>query len=67
MMWLLAVIGYIAGMIGMRYLVRLIVKEALERRKHRETALWAVCLWPMALPAIAVFYAFALLDAWITD
>ena len=67
MMWLLAVTGYIAGMIGMRYFLRLIVKDVRARRKHRETALLTVCFWPIALPAIAVFYVFALLDSWITD
>ena len=67
MMWALAVIGYIAGMIGMRYFLRLIVKDVLERRKRREAALWAVCGWPVALPAVVIFYVFELLGDWITD
>ena len=67
MMWLLAVAGYIAGMIGMRYFFRLKVKDVRARREHREWAFWAVCFWPIALPAIAVYYVFALLDSWITD
>ena len=66
-MWLLAVAGYIAGMIGMRYFLRLIVKDVLERRKHREIALWAVCGWPVALPVIVLFSVFELLGDWITD
>ena len=67
MMWLLAVTGYIAGMIGMRQLIRLLYKDSASRKEHRSAAQFCVAFWPLGVVLIAIGLASYLLGNWIVD
>ena len=64
---LLASIGYIAGMIGMRQLIRIFCKDLASRKEYRSTAQFFVAFWPLGVVLIAIGIASHLLEKWIFD
>ena len=64
---LLAVIGYIAGMMGMRQLIRVLGKDLASRKEHRSAAQFCVVFWPIGVMLIAIGIASHLLEKWILD
>ena len=64
---LLASIGYIAGMIGMRQLIRILCKDLASRKEHRSAAQFCVAFWPLGVVLITIGIASHLLEKWIFD
>ena len=63
----LAVLCYIAGMMGMRQLIRLLYKDPASRKEHRSAAQFCVVFWPIGVMLIAIGIASHLLEKWIFD
>ena len=53
-MWLLAVAGYIAGMIGMRQLIRFFYNDPASRREYCDAAQFCVVFWPAGVLLISI-------------
>lgn len=63
----IAVLCYIAGMVGMRQLIRLLHKDLASRKEHRSAAQFCVAFWPLGVVLIAIGIASHLLEKWIVD
>ena len=63
----LAVLCYIAVMIGMRQLIRVLCKDLASRKEHRSAAQFCVAFWPLGVVLIAIGVASHLLEKWIFD
>ena len=66
-MWLLAVAGYIAGMIGMRQIIRLLYKDIASRKEHCSAAQFCVVFWPAGVLLISIGIVSDWLEKWIFD
>ena len=67
MMWLLAVAGYIAGMIGMRQFIRFLYKDPASRREYCSAAQFFVVFWPAGALLISIGIVSDWLEKWIFD
>ena len=64
----LAALCYIAGMIGMRQLIRLLYKEDFASRKeHCSAAQFCVVFWPAGALLISIGIVSDWLEKWIVD
>ena len=63
----LAALCYIAGMIGMRQLIRVLCKDLASRKEHRSAAQFYVVFWPIGVVLIVIGLASYLLEKWIFD
>ena len=63
----LAALCYIAGMVGMRQIIRLLYKDIASRKDHSDAAQFCVVFWPIGAVLIAIGVASDRLEKWIVD
>lgn len=63
----IAVLCYIAGMVGMRQLIRVIYEDLASRKKHCSAAKFCVVFWPAGALLISTGIVSYWLEKWIVD